>query len=129
MAVTVFVLIVMMFEPKLYCDAVVCEGETASKNATGVATDCGNQFGSCTALGKCMAYPNGTCYSVKDNDSCGEMGITKNNSTTPSPTAKPTDKPTAKPTDKKPTESSSLRQSQLPFVASLLGLGFILSQV
>lgn len=122
MVMTVIVLIAVMFESNLFCNAVVCFGTTASGTANGTTDDCGGIYNSCTDTGKCLAYANGTCYTLEKDNDCGEVGITNILPTTAAPTAAPTDAATE-------SKTSSSKQSQLPFAASLLGLVFILNQL
>lgn len=115
---SVIVLIAVMFESSLFCDAVVCSGTTSSGTANGTSDDCGGIYNSCTDSGRCLAYANGTCYTLDKDDGCGDLGITSIFQPTPAPTAAPTE-----------SKTSSSKQSQLPFAASLLGLVFFLNQL
>merc|ERR1712038_468676 len=115
---TVIVLIAVMFESNLFCNAVVCSGTTASGTDSGTTDDCGGIYNTCTSEGRCLAYANGTCYTLERDSNCGEVGVTRVDTPTAAPTAAPTSK------------TSSSKQSQLPFAASLLGLVlFILNQL
>merc|ERR1719189_1419712 len=119
MVMTVIVLIAVMFESNLFCNAVVCSGTTASGTNNGTSADCGGIYNTCTSTGRCLAYANGTCYSLVRDNGCGEVGVTKVDTPTAAPTAAPTE-----------SKTSSSKQSQLPFAASLLGLVlFILNQL